>query len=313
MSFISNDSAQIYKSLDPTDLRYDHYITTISKKSERQELKNAIVIAGYPDDEGTRLNKGRPGSNEAPHAIRSFLYRTTPHINFKKAYRPIYDIGNLKIKGRLSDRHELAKKNAESIFKANNFFLSFGGSHDYAYADGSAFLNIFKSTKNKPLIVNFDAHADCRPDKLGPNSGTPFYKLLNEYQNQFHLIEIGLEKLCNNQTYIEWAKSKKAQLYFNDQNKEAYARLNLLLKKKSPVWISLDMDVFSSTLSMGTSNNWPFGFDLKDFIPFYKLLLQSNRVQGLGIYEVVPSLDPSQTTSKLAAQLAYKAIERYVQ
>jgi len=308
MSFISIDSQLFFKSSNVNDPRYGQFF----QSTDDGAVKNSLVIVGYGDDDGTRLNGGRLGSKDAPDKIRQFFYKTTPYVNRDRLENGknkfLYDLGNLKITGELKDRHEAAKIATTKLFTNKNKVLSIGGSHDYAYADGAAFLKVFGGGKVKPLIVNFDAHADCRPTDKGLTSGTPFYRLLSEFGGQFDFIELGLLKLCNSKTYVDWARSKKAQLFFNDENTKAMAALKKAVAKKRPIWVSVDLDVFNSSLATGTSNNWPFGMTLEQFTPFYNLLL-SKKPEGLGLYEVVPALDTSDITVKLAASLAHSYTE----
>ncbi len=307
MSYISIDSSLFFKSSNQNDPRYGHFF----RSGEGQNLKKSLIVIGYGDDEGTQLNGGRLGSKEAPDKIRQYFYKTTPYDTrqqLEKKNNFLFDLGNLKIDGDLKSRHEKAKTTAYHLFKDQNRLLTLGGSHDYAYADGAAFLQAFASKKTKPLIVNFDAHSDCRPTDKGLNSGTPFYRLLSEFGGQFDFIEVGLQKLCNSKTYVDWARSKKAQLFFNDENVKAMSALKKALSKKRPVWVSIDLDAFGSIWAVGTSNNWPFGMTLEQFQPFYNLLL-SKDVKGLGLYEVVPILDSSDVTVKLAASLAHSFTE----
>lgn len=308
MSYISIDSQLFFKSSNDNDPRYGQFFASIGDKSPQKSL----VVVGYGDDEGTRLNGGRLGSKDAPDKIRQFFYKTTPYETRKSLMsqksQVLFDAGNLKIAGSLADRHEAAKKAAVQFFNSKNKILSLGGSHDYAYADGAAFLTVFGGQKLKPLIINFDAHSDCRPTDRGLTSGTPFYRLLSEFEGKFDFMEFGLLKLCNSQTYVDWARSKKTKLFFSDENTKALAALKKAIAKKRPIWVSVDLDVFSSNLSSGTSNNWPIGMTLEQFLPFYNLLLSKN-IAGLGLYETIPALDTSDITVKLAASLAHAFTE----
>ena len=75
--------------------------------------------------------------------------------------------------------------------------------------------------------------------------------------------------------------------------------------KENPIFISLDIDAFSSLEAPGRSQSWPLGFSSQDFIPGFKKFLHSFSVGGLGIYEVSPPLDINLNTQRLAAVIAY--------
>ncbi len=301
--FISIDSQSLIKSARKEDLRYADFVKIMSAEDAIDKSVRGVLLAGYPDDDGTRLNGGRTGANEGPATIRKFLYKTTPS---QKNPKTIYDLGNLRIESDLGVRHEKAKSVALEAFKNQIPYVSLGGSHDYGYSDGAAFLTACTSIKKRPLVINFDAHLDCRPTDGGLNSGTPFYRLLNEFE--FDFFEIGLQKVCNSRTYVEWAKARKAKCFFVDDLVMALKALKAALKVPRPVWVSVDLDVFSSAYAPGTSNNWPEGMTPREFAPFYDAILESD-VRGLGLYEVVPNLDVDNITSKMAATLAHRFIE----
>lgn len=307
MPFISIDSQIFFKSPDQNDPRYGDFFS-----SENQAPKNAFVLLGYPDDEGTRLNRGRLGSKEAPDAIRKYFYKTTPYRTCKLdrsvVRKGFVDMGNLEITGTLLSRHEAVRAHNGSLFSQDNRVISLGGSHDYGYADGAAFLDAFRRSKKKPVIINFDAHLDCRPMHDGPSSGTPFFRLLSEFKKDFDLFEVGLQSVCNSHHYVEWAQSKGARVFFIDELKKAMSALKSLKKGSRPVFVSVDLDVFSSSLGSGTSNNWPFGMSSEQFLPLFDLVLEM-KPKGLGLYEVVPNLDRDQITTKLASSIIHRFIE----
>lgn len=301
--FISIETQSLIKSSRKEDLRYADYTEVLTEKDPLSKAARGILLAGYPDDSGTELNGGRTGAKEGPATIRKYFYKTTPTLKNPKT---IFDLGNLRIEGDLGARHELAKETAREAFKNQIPWVSIGGSHDYAYADGSAFLMECTSKKKRPLIINFDAHLDCRPTDSGLNSGTPFYRLLSDYD--FDFFEIGLQSVCNSRTYLNWAKEQGAKCFFIDDLTMALKALKPALKVPRPVWLSIDLDVFASAYAPGTSNNWPFGMTPREFTPFFDEILASD-LRGLGLYEVVPKLDVDNITSKLSAQLIHRFVE----
>src|SRR6185312_1348287 len=66
------DSKLFFSKNDPLDPRLGDLVKTSTDGAD-------VVIMGYPDDEGVRLNGGREGAEFGPAEIRHWLYRTTPH------------------------------------------------------------------------------------------------------------------------------------------------------------------------------------------------------------------------------------------
>lgn len=268
-----------------------------------------FAILGYPDDEGISLNGGRPGAQAAPKEIRTFLYKMTPHLSSPRLPR-ILDVGDLVDREKsLAERHEKARALARTFAEKGLKWISLGGGHDYGYCDGAGFLDVFKGDA---VLINFDAHMDVRPTDNGLNSGTPFHRVLNEFSGAVDFAEVGIQNQCNSQSHIAWAKNKGAQVYTLEQV-QADGLQNVLKsflngKEKKKVFVSIDIDAFTSSEAPGCSQSWTTGLFTKEFLESFNWLVREYNVVGLGIYEVSPPLDLDHHTSKLAALLIHNFI-----
>jgi formiminoglutamase len=77
------------------------------------------------------------------------------------------------------------------------------------------------------------------------------------------------------------------------------------LKNKTPCFVSFDIDAITSSEGGGCSQAWITGLKFDHYLSFFKQLSQKFDVRGLGIYEVSPTLDTDNRTSKMAALAAY--------
>lgn len=308
MNLFTPTSPELFFSKnDPKDIRLGDLF-----KSQTDSIPDkSICLVGYPDDEGIELNGGRIGASKAPDKIRQYLYKMTPI----KIVDKLADVGNLDVSGKnLSEKHETAKSYSLKLFANGNKIVSLGGGHDYAYSDVAGFLTAHKNSPQKPVVLNFDAHLDVRSTEKGLNSGTPFFRLLNEYTDQFDFAEIGIQPQCNSPHHREWAISKKAKIFnLNEIHRDGL--LNLLhnpffsrLNKNTPIFLSFDMDCLSSTEAPGCSQSWVTGLKTQDFLSFMNTLVKQSNVAGLGIYETSPPLDLQDQTSKTAALIVYNYI-----
>ncbi|MCB0391528.1 MAG: formimidoylglutamase [Bdellovibrionales bacterium] len=308
MSFKPCPENVIYRRNDPNDLRIGDLL--FNKKPHDCEF----ILAGYPDDEGIKLNGGRPGAAEGPNAIRNRLSRMT--VDRPANEFPIYyDIGNLNIEeGNLEERHKEVLQVGYSFLKQNKKWIGLGGGHDFGYPDGAAFLKAY--SEKKPVVINFDAHLDVRPLDKGLTSGTPFYRLLSEFPN-FDFYEIGIQDECNSINHKKWCFEMGAKVlnYSQIYNSSSTPLNNIcnfleeLKHSKRPTFISLDIDVFSASYAMGCSQSWPMGLTANDFQLVFSFLLENLDIRSLGIYEVSPPLDSDDRTSKLAAQIIYRYLQ----
>lgn len=273
------------------------------------DLSFDLAIVGYPDDEGIALNGGRPGAQAAPREIRTFLYKMTPHLSATRMPQ-ILDLGNIMNKEKsLSERHEKARHATRRLAEIGKPWISLGGGHDYGYCDGAGFLDVHK---NDAVLINFDAHMDVRPTEKGFNSGTPFHRILSEFSNQVDFAEVGIQNQCNSHAHITWAQARGASVFTLDQvNQEGLSTVlrNFMKgKEKKKVFLSIDIDAFTSGEAPGCSQSWTTGLFTKEFLESFLWLIREFDVRGIGIYEVSPPLDQDNRTSKLAALIAHNFI-----
>ena len=314
--FIPADSSLFFKSGKTGDPRLGEVCRCPPKTNPQ---KGDFIIAGYPDDEGITLNKGRPGARLGPDAIRQYLYKTSFQPSHKK--QNLVDLGNLDINCSLAERHQRAKTNVKKALDQKMHWVGLGGGHDYGYPDGAGFLQTNEKSEIKPLILNFDAHLDVRPTDQGLSSGTPFYRLLTEKKlPSFDFYEVGIQRQCNSQKHIEWVRDLGGHIIFLEDLLPPGHTFPALIKafenfipqesthpliKKRPTFLSVDIDCFSSAYAMGCSQSWPTGFSPNELFPVFDLIYKHLDVQILGLYEVSPPLDQDGRTAKLAAQIIY--------
>lgn len=268
----------------------------------------AFYIFGYPDDEGIKLNKGRPGASAAPNVIRSFFYKMTPDFSTQKSFS-LKDLGNLETSVSLADRHENGRKLVSEVIQKGGHWISLGGGHDYGYCDSSAFTEHFKT--QKPVILNFDAHLDVRPSEKNLNSGTAFYRLLKEFGKSLHFIEVGLQHQCNSPHHVQWLLENGGSILWQETiEKEGMLKSlqQLVPLSPHPAFLSIDIDAFSSTIAPGCSQSWASGLDWRQFVDAFDFMIEAFDVRGIGIYEVSPPLDDDHQTSKLAALIMHRFI-----
>ncbi len=292
---------------DLDDIRLGNLVK--SALVEGLSATDSFCVLGYPDDEGIKLNNGRPGAAAGPAAIRQSLYKMTPATPSAPEF---YDGGDLNPSEDLATRHQQAQTGIHTLHSKRVRTLTLGGGHDYGYSDASGFLKANLSQKTRPLVINFDAHLDVRPDNNGFNSGTPFYRLLNEFTDKFDFAEVGIQPQCNSLVHRKWAQNKKASIFSlrdllkNGGLDSLFQKPPFIqLTKSTPVFISFDIDCLTSTEAPGCSQSWVTGLKTEDVLQFMSKLFTVSDVRGLGIYEVSPPLDFNDQTAKTAALIAY--------
>lgn len=308
-SLIPTSPLLFFTKNDPDDPRLGDLCksTSLEKNSLAEDQ---FMILGYADDEGIRLNGGRLGASEAPKLIRQFLYKMTPSALVTRAIK-LFDLGDLKQKSDLADRHQDALEVTTFLHAHKQKVISFGGGHDYGYSDTAGFVKSYLNSKEKPVVINFDAHLDVRPTQHGFNSGTPFFRLLEEFGSQIEFIEIGLQPQCNSRAHWDWAIKHGAHL-FDLKSVNQLGLKHLLehpvfkkINKSTPVFISFDIDALTASEAGGCSQAWVTGLKTAECLDFLAELYKRSNTRGLGIYEVSPPLDHDYQTSKTAALLTH--------
>lgn len=299
--FTPADSSLFFSRQDPNDPRLGDLVQTSGTDT-------AVAVIGYPDDEGVRLNGGREGASLGPKEVRRWLYKMTPHP--KRFMKPFSDLGDFAGTGDLAARHESAAAAAMTQLARGTQLLTVGGGNDWAFADGAAFLKNYAS--QRPLVINVDAHLDVRPSDKGPNSGTPFYRLL-ELGIPFDFVEFGIQTHCNAKAHWDYVHSKGGRILTMEEYFDSglsliefsVRELGETVLKKRPTFLAIDVDAFALPFAAGTSAPGPLGLLPHEFWPLYLTWLQRLDVRVLGLYEVSPPLDVSAAAAKWAAQLAH--------
>lgn len=305
------DKHLLFTRNDKEDPRLGECVQILPKDDLQKinEYACDVAVIGFPDDEGIALNGGRPGAQAAPREIRLYLYKMTPHLESTRLPK-ILDIGDLVDKEKpLEERHAQARETTRTLAQAGKRWISLGGGHDYGYCDGAGFLDVYK---DNAVLINFDAHMDVRPTDKGFNSGTPFHRVLSEFAGHVDFAEVGIQNQCNSQAHITWARNKGAAVFTLDQiNAEGLLPVlkNFMKgKEKKKVFLSIDIDAFTSSEAPGCSQSWTTGLFTKEFLEAFLWLNREFDVRGIGLYEVSPPLDQDNRTSKLAALIAHNFI-----
>lgn len=319
MAWTNEAPEELYvrKSKDPTDPRLGEWTQRLSLESEESipPLADANApawfVLGYPDDEGIGMNGGRRGAKDAPDSIRSVFFKMTPSL-LDPTPRMLVDAGNVSTDVPLAERHQRGREIIRKALATGYKTLSLGGGHDYGYADGAGFLDHCQTLKERPIILNIDAHLDVRPLDSGFTSGTPFRRLLTDYPGEFDFVEMGLRNHCNSAEHLRWAKSQGAKILLMEDIR-AVGFMNLLQPllatyEGRPAFLSIDIDGFALSEAPGCSQSWQGGITLDEFTPALRAIQKSLNVLTVGIYEVSPPLDVGNQTSKLAALLLHQTL-----
>ena len=273
-------------------------------ESLHNESATDIGIIGYVCDEGVKRNQGRIGAKKGPKSVRSKLGKLPIHFENKK----IIDFGDvICIDENLEDCQKALSKTISKLIKNNILPIAIGGGHDIAYANFNGIKDAIKNiSKNKIGIINFDAHFDLRAVETQPNSGTPFHQILTE-NNAVNYFAIGIQQQSNPRELFETAAQKKVS-YVSNFDCETFSdhlksKLDAFIKEVDVLYITIDMDGFSSAYAPGVSAPSSLGFTPSFVFNALAFLFQSKKVISCDIAELNPDFDVDDSTASLAARL----------
>ncbi len=297
----------------PGDPRLGEWVSIIESPGIFEpSQKHAFVLYGCPDDKGVELNKGRKGAAQGPDGIRKQFYKmTAPMDSAWEKKLALGDWGNCGVDKNILTTHSHAEAMASAIAEVGHGVIVLGGGHDFVAPNFSGFVKGQKG-KTKCGLINIDPHLDVRPweNKL-PHSGTGFRTLLETKQlAPKHFIEFGARSNRNAVEHFQYCKKLGVPVVtFENIRKSgsALSHFSKALKKLAQgvdkVGVSFDMDACSEI--EGVSAPTVVGFSAWEFCEFAYLAGKTSKVGYLEIAEVAPTLDPSERTTRLAAEVLY--------
>ena len=291
---------------------YLHEKVACLSVDQLKKKPNQFALLGYTCDEGVRRNQGRIGTKQGPKAIREALGKMPNHLDNKQQ---LFDVGDVDCPDtNMEGAQELLTDTVAALLKKNTFPILLGGGHDIAYGHYNGIKKHLLSKNKRPSIgiINFDAHFDLRDDAKESNSGTPFYQIANENE-PFHYLCLGIRKDANDR--ILFKRAEDYHVAFMDKNtfriqfsKEITTWIRAFMDKVQHVYVTLDLDGFSSAYAPGVSAPSPMGFSPDIVTESLETIISSGKLISLDIAEMNPQYDRDNQTSKLAASLIHQVI-----
>ena len=281
----------------------------VVNQSEHAEF----ALIGFSSDEGVRRNKGRVGAADAPDLIRKKLANLPVHSPVT-----LKDLGTVVCMDRQLEQAqvELAEKIDLALQKGMKPIV-LGGGHEVAFGSFSGlFQYVQKFESHKTIgVVNFDAHLDLR-DELQATSGTPFLQaeqLSKQHNKAFHYLCIGVAQHSNTKILFETAQRLNCSLIYDTEIEDSnfpalQAKIDTFIEHVDILYVTVDLDVFSSFIAPGVSAPAVTGINIKNFEKLMHYIQKSGKIALLDIAECNPLFDQDQRTVQLAAYIVYSYI-----
>lgn len=303
-----NPDPSLWTGRSAETIEYWHQVvTTINDLDFNKDLnQRRIGVLGYAVDVGVRRNGGRIGACFGPDAIRNTMGSMAFHLPENCR---VFDYGDVITEnGDMESSHDLISKTVYALLKSKHFPILLGGGHDLAYAHATGIYDYLGGKDEKLGIINLDAHFDLRPlNNEKGHSGSPFYQLSQEHTNQFHYLCLGIQRAANPRSLFEtanhintsWITMEDFQI---DNWKLIKEKIIRFLDSVNKVYLSIDLDGFSSAFAPGVSASSPLGFSPDIAFKVFDLIASSKKLISLDVVELNPKFDQDNATARLAAR-----------
>jgi len=193
---------------------------------------------------------------------------------------------------------EAVHKKASEYIKMGKFVTLFGGEHSVSIGS----IRAFKENFDNLTVLQFDAHADLRPEY--EESKCNHACAVHEAQHTTNLVQIGIRSMDT----VEKPFLKKENCFFAHQIFADPDWMNKALSRITDnVFITIDLDVFDSSIMPSTGTPEPGGLNWYQVIDFIKMVIKNKNVVGFDIMELCPN-DINRGPDFLAAKLYYKIL-----
>lgn len=265
-----------------------------------------VGIFGYAGEEGVIRNLGRRGTSNGPNAIRKMMATMAFHLPKESL---LFDLGDIvTLDKKMEKSHDLVTETIAELLSNKVFPVVLGGGHDLAFAHGRGVFKHVVSKGEKLGIINLDAHFDLRPlVKAKGHSGSPFYQLAKDNPSDFNYLCLGIQRAGNPSSLFETAKQLKVTWMemedFTLSNWESIVQvLDDFCKSVNKIYLSIDLDGFSSAYAPGVSAPSPMGFSPELAFKVLEWIALSGKLISMDVVEMNPKFDQDNSTARLAAR-----------
>ena len=256
-----------------------------------------IVLFGAPYDSTTSF---RPGTRFGPNAMRmeSFGIETYSMLCNRDILddTAVFDSGDLELPfGNQEQTLAMIEERAAEILADGKRPFLLGGEHLVTLGSVRAVAKKYPDLH----IIHFDAHADLREDYLGnPLSHACVLRRCHDLLGDGRIFQFGIRSGTREERQFMLDGHVKTEL-FSDQTLRGVVEN---IGPKTPVYLTIDMDVLDPSEFPGTGTQEAGGFHYNQLVNDMRLICQNLNIVGIDNVELNPGLDPSGRSTALACK-----------
>lgn len=255
------------------------------------------VLFGAPYDSTTSF---RPGTRFGPSAMRmeSFGIETYSPMQDKDLVddTKVFDSGDLELPfGAPEPALKMIEERSAQILEDGKRPFLLGGEHLVTLG---AFRAVQKKYPNV-VIIHFDAHADLREDYLGnPLSHACVLRRCHDLVGDGRIFQFGIRS----GTREEFAFMKSGHVTTEPFTSTTLAKVVKSIPKKTPLYLTIDMDVLDPSEFPGTGTQEAGGFSYLQLLADMRLICSKLNVVAMDNVELNPGLDSTGRSTALACK-----------
>ncbi len=218
------------------------------------------------------------------------------------------------------------EKRVKKHLDAGKFVVVLGGEHSVtigsvrAHADkckGNADKykgNTDKEDKNKKdkdksiCVLQLDAHSDTRPEYEGSKYNHAC--VMSRVKELCPIVQVGIRSMdAEEKEFIDKKRMFFAHQIVNDRNKDRKWIKKVVSQLSENVYVTIDLDVFDSSLMPSTGTPEPGGLFWYDVVELLKEVAAKRNIIGFDVVELCPNKN-NRAPDFLAAKLVYTLLSR---
>jgi agmatinase len=189
-------------------------------------------------------------------------------------------------------------KKTKELLKKEKFLTFFGGEHSVSIGVLRAYAEKYENL----TVLQLDAHTDLRQEYHGSKYNHAC--AVAEAQRDTNLIQVGIRSMdIEEKKYLEPSKVYFAHNIMDND----YWMEESIKKMTDKVYITLDLDVFDSSLMPSTGTPEPGGMEWYQVLQYLRMVFQRKEVVGFDIVELAPN-PHNPAPDFLTAKLYYKML-----
>lgn len=194
----------------------------------------------------------------------------------------------------------LVYKAAKNLLDRSKFIAMLGGEHSISIGAVKACVEKYKNCS----VLQLDAHTDLRDKYMG--SKFSHACTMRRIYELCPIAQVGIRSMSSEEK--EFIRSNDLHPFLlNDKNPSPLPVDNIIHSLSENVYVSIDLDVFDTSLMAAVSLPEPGGLSWNEIINMLWHISRKRNIIGFDIVELNPTQGPA-ACSYLAAKLAYKLI-----